>query len=826
MGDPELKAVQRAITESSRLLPDERITALTKLFPAEKRSVGLRRAIAKISDAERPWTLAMARKLESISTADELATTIEVLQGIPKAERGRFIEIAQSFDGTHPSIILPFLNRIQTDVRINLIKDIKESDPSGRWLLSALPLERMRNFFSIKRPLIFDRVKTITRPGLEDGLVRVQNRFTWDEIKKLDEMSDEEFQGLQYLFGTVMGNTHGLLHDIFQLPSADFQECGTFITRFREMYRPERPLQFFFPLLKVRASERERCLNLWEDIMNLSHIPTDANAFHLKAMTWLLKDGERFISLYQSFLAPTMNDHDRRVLLDQFLSPSAHCHVPKYAHSSVDLIQAVGNMFVRDISRGLEEQHRFGRLVDLIENPETSLDGFFKAQREREALLQARRDLERRRQEQRETEERLRAQALLEQQEGLLQSQRIREQLRHQQEIRESLAREGRVLDVRAEAIPAFDSWALGQEAMMAERTLVTTALLTVLKNPQLDKFKPNHSVEDVFEENYQITLPRLISLRMSGIIKRIIGEKNASLCSRLVHAAIDNLELYVEKDPCFVYDQKFPALRQFFKFLRSRGGETPENERFAFSLLESTYERECLRNPPSDIDHIPFKAWASRNKTEVQGCLAAMKKVLLDKEYFRLETALRGIEMVGGIRSDYTYDSRLPGIKFLCGFLGNLCNSSLILDNFVVGWIHEHARDNDMKRVFPELNEGLTLGEAFGMKPLLQKEMVKLLMSAFTGNETIRPHSLSLIRRFTKDYLNAKFDAYNSLVDALFMVRRGHAAPGQITNVLWPDQPACADGVYVGLARSLTEIEVTQLIASTISGLTVVRCS
>jgi hypothetical protein len=56
-------------------------------------------------------------------------------------------------------------------------------------------------------------------------------------------------------------------------------------------------------------------------------------------------------------------------------------------------------------------------------------------------------------------------------------------------------------------------------------------------------------------------------------------------------------------------------------------------------------------------------------------------------------------------------------------------------------------------------------------------------------------------------------------------MVRRGHAAPGQITNVLWPDQPACADGVYVGLARSLTEIEATQLIASTISGLSVVSC-
>lgn len=812
---------------------------LMGLFPDRVKSSVLRTAITRVPNKDRHWVLKAVLGFRHITSSHELANIMGVLPDVPTAERSRFCEIAHSFEGTSPSVILPLLGRIQSEERASFIHDLRGSDPTGQWLLTALPLERMQFSRRENRLRMFERVKITTRPFLVNGRIKEENSLTLDEVNKLHDMSDEEFEGFQDLFGRVLGNSNTILHRLLQLPSADFQDARDFMGRFIESYQPRRPMSFFFPLLNVSPSERETCLELWQRIRNLSDIPTNPDDFHVQLMGWTVAQGDRFISSYQSFLTRTMNMHDRRILLDQFLHPDQHCRSERLTHlSPAGFIDKIRSTLEQDIRQGLEEQHRFSRLVDLIENPEASLRGFFAAQRAREQLLREQRDLEERMRLQRERERQAqealqRAQQVREER---LREQQARDALQREQREREQLELQRRELDRRAQNIPAYADWVFGQEAMMRERQAVTNALLTVWGTSELARYKPQpHEVDAVFKD-FCTSLTRVIASKMSRIIKEHISDGNKDVCSRLVNAAVQCPELISEKEFGFVYDTRFPALPQFFKFLRGLRSISRGDEEWALNLLRQSDKKDRARleervqngEPVSSFPpFIPFSEEVSAKLTpKIIPCLREMQRIVRNAEYFRLETAVRGLGQVSGIRGDYTYDHRLPGLRTLCGFLGNLCNAALTPTNYAIGWMNENNKNPRLTKVFPELEGSETLGEALGLNPNLQGQMVSLLTAALHDRETIRPHSLSLISHFTRKYFEASFDSFNSVVDALFMARRGHADPGQITNISWPDQIACADGVYVGLARTLTEIEATQLLTSTIAGLTVVSCA
>ena len=847
------------------------------LFPATYRH-GLHGAISAIPNTDRSWILKATLNRYQSSTPEELVNIITLLPSVPKAERKRFLEIAYSFEGGEPSVILPLLSRIQTAELHPLIRDVRANDPSGKWLLTALPIDQMQFVPTAKRPHMFERVKAITQPLLYGGRLSEEDRFTRDEINKLHDITGEQFDALRVVFGEVLENPHGILHKVLQLPADDFQALGDFIRRFRTMYRPQRNSGFFFPLLDVRPSDREMCLDVWQRIMTLSDIPTDANAFHLKLMKWPINEVQIFITMYQSFLTETMPHHDRRVLLDHFLYPESHCHSQKFHHFPVKLIEAVGRSLDRDISAGLEERHRFTRLVDLIENPESSLSKYFELERAKEQLLRDQRALAQRMEEQRERERLAREEYERQQQERReyetrekqrLEEARVREQqarqrLEEEQRARARLMQEQRALDQRAQAFPAFRDWVMGQEAMTRERDAVTDAVLAVWNDSDLQKYKPlAHEVEKVFREKFCDPITRIINLRMQRIINENISARNAPVYVFLMRAAFACIEEFTSRDPRFYrdtrffHDEKSPALHQFFWGLRNAGDVTREDEAWTLGLLERAYnkdpegfmgiripegfavEKDFEGNPIPRTPPVPFTEWFAKFRTKLVPCLKEMQNLLRHKEYFRVETALRGLDQVMGIRGDYAYDTGRPGVyvpelRIFCGFLGNLAAATLTPEGFVQGWMTEHWKNPLMTRVFPELRASASFGEALGLNPTLQHQMVGVLTSALRDRETILPHSLPLIARATKAYYTALFDPFDAVVDALFMTRRGHTGQGhkaavkgedRITNPLWLDQYACADGVAVGLFRTTTENALTQVLASSLIGITLVNC-
>ncbi|HQS84478.1 MAG: hypothetical protein B7Y25_08505 [Alphaproteobacteria bacterium 16-39-46] len=972
---------------------------LVELFPNSYRVSGLRHAISTIPNMDRHWVLIAVLHRYQSSTPKELVNVITLLPSVPKVERKRFLEIAYNFEGTEPSIILPLLKQIETQELVPLIRDVKTHDPSGKWLLTALPIQQMHYFRTNKRPLMFERLKGLTGPLLQaKGFLKEDERFTLGEVRKLHDMTPENYESLRYLFSRVLENPHGFLHKLLQLPEddfrnlsafietlkkmyqfqentglfflfldtppseremcldvwlqiatlpekwlltalpidrmhhfkttqrslmfervkgltepllqtkgglkeeerftfeevhqlhdmapenyesllylfsrnlesqpgllhkllklpeGDFRNLSDFISRFKEIYQFHQNISFFFPLIDICPSDRAMCLDVWQQAVNLSNIPTHPNDFHIKLMNWSIQEGRLFISLYQSFLTNRMTHHDQNVLLDQFLSPERYCLLDSQSKASLFppyFIQTVGKAFEKDILAEIEERHRFTRLVDLIENPSSSLKKYFEAERRKEQLLREQRELEQRIREQRDREEQARRKAVRE-----WANAQARLQLQQEQRILQSLEREQRSLNERSAAIPAFREWVTGQEAMMREKEEVTTAVLAIWQDQNLQKYKPNaHEIDRVFQEKFCEPIERIIAMRMKRIISDVISPSSKSTYQYILGAAIACREQFIERDlrfyndTLFFYDERFPAIHQFFWRLRNAKDVTSEEETWVLGLLEAAYNKDpknfttpkipegftaknSLENP---IPPPSFTEWVRNFKAQILPCLREIKCLLRNKEYFRLQAALQGLERVKNIRGDFSYDTGMPGIyvpqlRPFCGFLGNLSIATLMPEGFVQGWMTEHWKHPYLTKAFPELQTSASFGEALGLNPNLHHQMVSILTSALRNNETILPYSLPVISKVTKDYFIALFDPFDAIVDALFMAMRGHTGQGhgpgglgQMTNPLWPHQSACADGVAVCLFRTTTENALTQGLASSLLGITVIKCN
>ncbi|MBS0185258.1 MAG: hypothetical protein JSS34_02740 [Proteobacteria bacterium] len=867
---------------------------LTDLFPSAYRNAGLRQTISSIPNIDRNWVLTAAlQRCQSLSP-EEIVNVIKVLPSIPKAERKRFLEITDSFEGTEPSILLPLLEKIETSELHHLLRDIKPHDNSGKWLLTALPLGKMQFFPRAKRPHMFERVRGITEALLSQrGCIAECDRFSLDEISKLHDMTDENYENLRDLLGRVLENKHGLLHKLLQFPEDDFRNLSDFILRIKGIFQVQYPIDFFFPLINVRPSEREMCFDTWCQVMNLSNIPTHPDQFRAKLMEWPVTEGYRFISMYQSFLTSTMTHHDRRVLLDQFLDPERYCRTSPKSLFPPYFMQDIKKAFERDVSKGLEERHRFTRLVELIENHQSSLEKFFEQERLKEKILreqqalaqrmekqrerqeQARRELERlieferqrleeleRQRRAAESAQRAREEAERQRREAeaaQTREERARQRLLQEQRALQQLEREQAALNERAAAIPAFKSWVMGQEAMMRERDEVTRAVLAVWTKAELLQYRPREDhINFVFKEKFCDPIKSIVKMRMNRIISDKISAPHKQMYHCIINSALACRDKFIQRDTrfysdtLFYYDADFPALHQFFWGLRTANDIITQDETWILELLETAYNKnpqnfENSKTPEGfsvkgdqqkPTTPVPFKEWIRVYRSKIVPCLREMKSIMLDKEYFRLQTALQGLGRVEQIRGDYAYDTGKPGVfvpklREFCGFLGNLSFATLTPEGFAQGWMTEHWKDPSLRRVFPELQGSDTFGEALGLNPALSDQMVSVLTSALRDHTTIPPHSLPVISKVTKAYFKALFDPFDAIVDALFMAMRGHTGQGyaedvgrgQMTNPLWPHQQACADGVAVGLFRTTTENALTQVIASSLIGITVVKC-
>ena len=100
----------------------------------------------------------------------------------------------------------------------------------------------------------------------------------------------------------------------------------------------------------------------------------------------------------------------------------------------------------------------------------------------------------------------------------------------------------------------------------------------------------------------------------------------------------------------------------------------------------------------------------------------------------------------------------------------------------------------------------------------LLEFIMGKTDQSQFT----IKPSMLSFISQVHKQKTDL-ISIYNPLIEACFMFMRGHNV--KLDDASAPDKPACADGVYLGLLKSLGEIDSLRNPAINVPTTAVVDC-
>lgn len=112
--------------------------------------------------------------------------------------------------------------------------------------------------------------------------------------------------------------------------------------------------------------------------------------------------------------------------------------------------------------------------------------------------------------------------------------------------------------------------------------------------------------------------------------------------------------------------------------------------------------------------------------------------------------------------------------------------SGSLSSESFAEDWVKNHGRDPDLINISAGLTSDTPSAQALEVNHALQEKVANLLVSVLKEEGKIRPHSLRLIKRFTRDFFKAQFDSINALLDALFMSRRRHSVEGQITNAAY----------------------------------------
>jgi hypothetical protein len=192
-------------------------------------------------------------------------------------------------------------------------------------------------------------------------------------------------------------------------------------------------------------------------------------------------------------------------------------------------------------------------------------------------------------------------------------------------------------------------------------------------------------------------------------------------------------------------------------------------------------------------------------------------QKDLSDKERFRLNTAIQGVDYALRIRPDFKGERDLPTLGQVFGLLYKTLDSASLNDQIK---IHSAMHFQEVQNLFPKdagihMNAGLFLESPEGIN------FIKMIQDEIDHLKTaLKPRNMRWIQRARA---TARLNVMSPLVEALFMAMRGHNI-----NLLSPAEPnrkACADGVYLGAMRALSEVPSFMGAASGMQAVEVVDC-
>ena len=250
------------------------------------------------------------------------------------------------------------------------------------------------------------------------------------------------------------------------------------------------------------------------------------------------------------------------------------------------------------------------------------------------------------------------------------------------------------------------------------------------------------------------------------------------------------------------------------------------------------------------------FMNAAEDMKVFLTQALAELK--LIDGQNFRFKTAIEGLGLLvadgsvkghmGSILESYAnYEYKgLPNIRQLFVLAYNLLsgpNVEVQQKEFMIASLMDAKIWSNAKAIF-EING--TLEEEL-QKP---NNVVNILCSLMKNNyhtfnlnldklllqeknsSDKRKALFKLVTEISNDFALARLDKLNPLIEALFMIMRGHNSKGKkkrengrLLDPTEPNKPACAEGAYLNIMKVLGEIEQTKGIMSAISGVQIKLC-
>lgn len=226
---------------------------------------------------------------------------------------------------------------------------------------------------------------------------------------------------------------------------------------------------------------------------------------------------------------------------------------------------------------------------------------------------------------------------------------------------------------------------------------------------------------------------------------------------------------------------------------------------------------------PPPDPDSLneAFEESASQLNDLLDVCLNSSR--LSNNTKFRLQNAKRTISLIQGDESTehhpissteqyqtYSYDG-LPNIKqlfVLAHRLGKVDGATFVesvmgeLLNTPQKW-RKWAKPFENTR-FDSIIGHADVGQAIGADRRQGSPLVKSIVAVLEGGDTLpvagcEKSVIPLCVAYTK----AQFEGLTPLIEALFMVMRGHN--DELFNPE-PNHPACAEGAFLGLLRAASE--------------------
>ena len=219
----------------------------------------------------------------------------------------------------------------------------------------------------------------------------------------------------------------------------------------------------------------------------------------------------------------------------------------------------------------------------------------------------------------------------------------------------------------------------------------------------------------------------------------------------------------------------------------------------------------------------------------------ASTELKLNDGQKFRLETAVRSLKLLQGDSSiekhrisslndyaNYVYPG-LPNIRQLFVLAYNLLSGPNVWQQqkeFVVAYL---ANADKWKAVQAIFDINVTLSEELqktnnvvNTYTIFSGKLDELLLQEKNSSNK-RKALFKLVTKIKNEFTKAKLDKLNPLIEALFMIMRGHNKG--LENNKEQNKPACAEGAYLNIMKVLGEIEQTKGIMSDISKIKIELC-